>query len=107
NLSTDHARPPVRRALASSRRFPASALLFAALTRRLDDILSGSSGVPVDFATDVRPWLGKEAAFALLNTTTTSAGSLIVLDVRSRPRANAFLTDVAAARYGYYHGVPL
>src|SRR5438874_534653 len=58
-------------------------------------------------APDASPKAPEPAPFALLNTTTTSAGSLIVLDVRSRPRANAFLTDVAAARYGYYHGVPL
>ena len=48
---------------------------------RLSAIAGGGSSA--NFATDIRPWLGKEAAFALMNTTSSSAGSLIVLDVRN------------------------
>ncbi len=44
----------------------------------------------VDFATGIRPWLGKEAAFALLDTPAPRAPSLIVLDVATAP-AQPFL----------------
>ena len=53
-------------------RFPDYPLLSAAVRTRLDAIAGGAA--PVDFATDVRPWLGKEAALALLNTTSSTAG---------------------------------
>ena len=53
----------------------------------------------------MRPWLGKEAAFALLNTRSTSAGSLILLDVRSRKRAQAFLDSSGAQPVRVYRGV--
>ena len=49
----------------------------------------------VDFAHDVRPWLGQEAALALLNTSSPTAGSLIVLDVADRA-ARAALSRGAA-----------
>jgi hypothetical protein len=65
---------------------------------RVDAILGG--GGVVDFSRDVRPWLGKEAAFALLNTTGSSAGSLIVLDVSRPAAARAFLTRSGAVAAG-------
>jgi len=107
HLSTDPTRPGVKRALALARRLPNFPLLSAALTTRLGTILSGSSGAGVDFGTQVRPWLGKEAAFALLNTPNSTAGSLIVLDVRNRARASEFLRSAGAAPDGTYHGVAL
>jgi hypothetical protein len=107
HFSTDPTRPGVKRALALARRLPGFPLLTAALATRLGAILGGSSGAAVDFGTQVRPWLGKEAAFALLNTPTSTAGSLIVLDVRNRRRASAFLTGAGAAPDGSYHRVAL
>jgi hypothetical protein len=107
HVSTDASRPAVRRALSLSRRLPGSPLLFAAVTNRLDAILGGSDGAGVSFAADVRPWLGREAALAVLDTPGASAGSVIVLDVRDRPAARRFLSRVGAAPDGTYWGVPL
>src|SRR5947207_4135128 len=87
--------------------FPDALLLNSALTNRLGAILS-PPGAPLgsfDFTTDVRPWLGKEAAFALLNTASTTAGSLILLDVRNRARAQAFLDRSGATPVRSYRGV--
>ncbi len=66
-------------------------------------IVGGSSSV--DFATGIRPWLGKEAALALLDTQGASAPSLLVLDVSNRPRAQRFLTRAGAAAVAAYDGV--
>jgi hypothetical protein len=51
-------------------------------------------GTGVSFDRDVRPWLGKEAALALLNTRTQTAGSLLVVGVADRAKARAFLRRV-------------
>jgi hypothetical protein len=107
HLSTDPTRPAVKPALRLAGRFPDAPTLIAGLNNRLGEILS-PPGAPVgtfDFDRDVRPWLGKEAAFALLNTPSTTAGSLIVLDVRSRPRAQAFLDRSGATPVRVYRGV--
>jgi hypothetical protein len=105
HLSTDPSRPAVKRALALARLFPDYFLASAAVTTRLGAIAGGSGSV--DFAHDIRPWLGKEAAFALLNTTTSTAGSLIVLDVTDQGRASAFLNRSGASTAGAYGGVAL
>lgn len=107
HLSTDGSRDASRRGLDLSHRLPDSPLLFAAVTTRLDAILSGSDTPPVDFASDVRPWLGKEAAFAVLDTAGSSAGSLIVLDVRNRSRARRFLASFGAQPDGRFRGLTL
>lgn len=104
NLSTNPARPAVRRALALDRRLPGRPLT-AGLSTRLETVLTGSSS-GTDFATQIRPWLGNEAAFAVLGTPSSTAGSLLVLDVRSRPRAGAFV-DRFAMPAGAYSGVAL
>jgi hypothetical protein len=107
HLSTDPARPAVRRALALGQRFPDFPILTAALTTRLGTLLSGSDRAGVDFSAQVRPWLGREAAFALLNSSSSTAGSLVVLDVRNRARASAFLRSAGASADGAYRRVPL
>jgi hypothetical protein len=61
----------------------------------------------VDFATDVRPWLGREAAFAVLDTPGPTAGTLIVLDLRNRAKARAFLLAQGASPDGNYRKVQL
>lgn len=98
NVSTDAGRTAVGQALALAARFPDYPLLSAAVMNRVDAILGG--GGVVDFSRDVRPWLGKEAAFALLNTTGSSAGSLIVLDDSRPAAARAFLTRSGAVAAG-------
>jgi Protein of unknown function (DUF3352) len=105
HLSTDSSRPAVRDASALAARIPGSALVLSALSARLGAILSGpGSTAGFDFAADVRPWLGKEAAFALLNTQSTTAGSLILLDVRNRKRAQSFLASSGARPVREYRG---
>ena len=103
NLSIDPGRPAVRDAEALARKFPDLPLAYAAAVSRLTAIVGGSSSV--DFATGIRPWLGKEAAFALLDTPGASAPSLIVLDVSSRTRAQRFLISAGAAPVAVYDGV--
>ena len=107
HLSTDPTRPAVKQAIRLAGRFPDAPTLIAALNNRLGAILSrpGAPAGAFDFAGDVRPWLGREAAFALLNTTSTTAGSLIVLDVANRPRAQAFLDRSGATPVRVYRGV--
>ncbi|MDX6696848.1 MAG: hypothetical protein QOE65_245 [Solirubrobacteraceae bacterium] len=90
HFSTDGSRPAVRRALALAGRFPSFPRLRDAVLGRLS-----RAGAGLSFDRDVRPWLGREAALALLNTPGQTAGSLIVLDVTDRKKADAFLTRVA------------
>ena len=100
HLSTDQRRPAVRSALSLARRFPDYPRLTAALDGQLVSLL----GAP---ASGVRNWLGKEAAFALLNTTTSTAGSLVVLDV-ARPRlARQSVAAGGASDDGSYRGTAL
>jgi len=117
HLSTDPGRPAVRQAEAMARRFPDYPLAYAAVVNRLGAIVggsdagsgsssgSGASSGSGDFASAARPWLGKEAAMAVLGTAGGSTSSLIVLDVKSAPRARAFVVRSGASPVGAYHGV--
>jgi hypothetical protein len=96
NLSTDLRRAGVKRAARLATRLPG----YGSALARLEAIVGGGAGV--DFTRDVRPWLGKEAAFALLDTSSATAGSLILLEVRHRARAQAFLSRVGAQPDGTY-----
>ncbi|MDQ2761161.1 MAG: DUF3352 domain-containing protein [Actinomycetota bacterium] len=100
HVSTDTSRPAVNRALALTARFPGYPLLRAAFVSRLNALDGGSS--TIDLAREVRPWLGKEAALALLSTG-GATGSLIVLDVADHARALSFLLE-AGARSAYRYG---
>ncbi|MGH2885816.1 MAG: DUF3352 domain-containing protein, partial [Solirubrobacteraceae bacterium] len=104
HLSTDPTRPAVQRAQALARRFPDYPLAYAAAINRLTAIVGGGS-TQRDFATGIRPWLGREAAFAVLDTPGGSAPSLIVLDVTNRARALRFVTDAGGAPVAAYDGV--
>jgi|GEM_PF-2013994 len=104
HVSTDPARPEVRRALAEAGRIPGLAALLSDVGGRLAAVLSDRSGA--GFA-QIRPWLGREAALAVLNTPGQSAGTLIVLDVRDRHRARAFLAANGALPAGAYRRVAL
>lgn len=106
HLSTDASRPGVKRALALAARFPDYPLLAAGLDARLA-ALAPSGGGGISFARDIRPWLGKEAALALLDTGTSTAAPLIVLDVADRAGAQAFLSRIGAVRGSNYRGVQL
>ena len=90
HLSTDPDRDEDRALLESLGRFSA----LGALEERLGDAV----GQDFDLGRDVRPWLGDEAAFALLDTASTRADSLLLLSVRDRARADAFLERAAGSR---------
>lgn len=107
NVSTDPSRSAVGQALRRVRRLSGAPLLLAGIANRLDTILAGSSSGTVDFATDIRPWLGPEAAFAVLDTPGASAGTLVVLDVSNRAKARAFLSAHGASPSGAYRNVHL
>jgi hypothetical protein len=104
HLSTDGSRPAVKRALALAARFPDVALLAERLVGSLRVIAPAGA---LSLAAEVRPWLGKEAAIALLNTATSTVGSLVVLDVAHGAAAHASLARAGVARVGSYRGVAL
>jgi hypothetical protein len=103
HLSTDSSRPGVRQAEALARRFPDYPLAYAAAIQRLTAIVGGGSG-SVEVPSGIRPWLGKEAALALLDTSGSSASSVIVLDVRDVARARRFVASAGAAPVRTYDG---
>jgi hypothetical protein len=105
HLSTDQSRAPVTQAVALDRRLPGFYSLTSSVVDRLDAIIGG--GAALNYARDIRPWIGKEAALALLDTTSSSAGSLIVLDVRDRSGAQALLRRTGATATGSYRGTAI
>jgi len=77
---------------------------FVRLRERLLAAVSG--GAPFDLRRDVRPWLGDEAAVALVDLGAGRFASLILADVKSRPGAEALLRRVPGAQPGArYRGV--
>ena len=108
HLSTDPSRPAVQAARRLASRFPDYPLLYAAVLNRLDAVLAGGAGV--DLARELRPWLGKEAALAVIRSPaglSSSASTLLVLGVSNRARAETFLRSAGATRAGAYDGVQL
>jgi hypothetical protein len=103
DLTIDRGDPAVTQALEVAQRLPDFPVLWAAVLSRLSAVLGGG-GRQVDFATDVSPWLGGHAALALLDTATSTAGSLIVVNVTDENRARAFLRSVGATAHGSYRG---
>jgi hypothetical protein len=61
---------------------------------------------PADLQRQVQPWLGGEAALALLGGR-TRATSLILLEVADRARAQAFLGGAGRSRAEDYRGTPI
>jgi hypothetical protein len=96
NISLDRGRPAVDQALKVLRRLPDFPLGEAEVQSRLTALLTG--GHAAVFSSQIQPWLGTEAALALLNTQTSSAGALLILDVRQRERALAFLRAEGATQ---------
>jgi hypothetical protein len=105
NLSLGRDRPAVRQALAVVGRFPDYPLAAAAVLSRLGAILGG--GRAIDVSTQIEPWLGDEAALALLNTPTSTAGTLIILSTSDQARARAFIRAEGATSHGVYRGTTL
>jgi hypothetical protein len=105
NVQLGRGRPAVDRALRVAGRLPDFPLLDGQILARLSQVLAG--GRVLDTATDVSPWVGDEAAVALLDTTTSTAGSLVLLRVDDQARAERFLHGQGAAPAGRYRGVSL
>jgi hypothetical protein len=98
NLSVASSDPSVGQALAVAKRFPDFPLGAGALLTRLASVIAG--GRSADYARQIRPWLGGEASLALLDTTTSTAGSLVILSVRDSARARAFVRAEGATSAG-------
>lgn len=88
HVSTDGDREAVGRGLSLLRRLGAE----EGAQRQLSSLLSAREGQPVDFARDVRPWLGDEAALAITGGRGTTAGSLLLLSVADEAKARDFLS---------------
>lgn len=86
HLSTDEGRDATARALALAQRFPGWAGLRDAAVRQL--VAAGRDGAN---AGEIRPFLGDEAALALTDRGTETAGSLVMLSVTDRAAANRYL----------------
>jgi hypothetical protein len=107
HVSTDRTRPAVRRAQALLRRLPAFSAFAASLGARfMSPLEAGAAGAP-GWPSGIKPWLGKEAAFAVLNTQGSSAGTLVVISVRHMARAREFLRARGAIPDGTYDGIGL
>jgi hypothetical protein len=102
NVSLDRGRPAVSQALTVAARFPDFPVAGGALLSRLTSVIAG--GRSADYARQIRPWLGGEAALALLDTTTSTAGSLLLLDVRDVARGRAFVRSQGAVPAGSDRG---
>src|SRR6476620_4684611 len=74
--------------------------------RARDAALRAVSTAPgaFDLERDVRPWLGDEAAAALVDLGGGRFGSLVLASVRDEPRAEALLQRVAGAQPGVRYG---
>jgi hypothetical protein len=105
HVSTDPKRSEVSRALVLGARVPTYPLVAAQVISRLTALVGG--GARVDFKRDIRPWLGREVALALLNSTGSTAGSELVLDVSRRGAAHAFIARAGAVAAGTYRGTNL
>ncbi|HWE10565.1 MAG TPA: DUF3352 domain-containing protein [Solirubrobacteraceae bacterium] len=104
-VSLDRGSPAVQQALRVANRFPAFGLGGGVALGRLNQVLAG--GRAVDYSSQVSPWIGHGAALALLDTTTSTAGSLVVVEVSNRARARRFVRAEGATATGSYRGTTL
>ncbi|HET8979607.1 MAG TPA: DUF3352 domain-containing protein [Solirubrobacteraceae bacterium] len=104
-LSLQRDSPAVRQSLAVAERLPNFGLAGTEVLGRLGEVLAG--GRAVDLAGQVSPWAGSAAALALLNSPTSTAGSVVVVEVAHRRRAEAFVRGEGATGAGSYRGVAL
>ncbi len=105
NVSLDRGRPGAGQALAVARRLPDFPVAGGALLSRLSTVIAG--GRTAEYARQIRPWLGGEASLALLDTTTSTAGSLLILQIRDLARARAFVGSEGAVSAGSERGTTL
>jgi len=87
HLSTDPGRDADERLFERLRGFPS----LRALRERFEAMFGGA----FELERDVRPWLGDEAALALLDSGGPAANVLLLLAVRDEPKAQGLLTRAA------------
>jgi hypothetical protein len=104
HVSTDQSRSGVSSALALAARFPGYQALRDGLLVRLDATAPGQT---VNFARDVRPWLGKEVALAVLDTNTTTPETLIVASVANRAAAKRWIAGLPSDGTASYGGTTI
>lgn len=104
-LSLSDTSPAVKQGLAVGNRLPNFGLAGAEVLGRFGEALAG--GRAIDFSSQVSRWAGNAGALVLLNSTTSTAGSLIVVEVAHAARARAFVRSEDAASDGSYRGTPL
>ena len=97
HVSTDAGRGEDERLLALLEKFPS----YARLRERFENMI-GQAGA-FDFERDVRPWLGKEAGLALLDSGGSAANVLLLLEVADEPKAQGQLLRAAGAAGGVDH----
>lgn len=102
NVSLDRSRPGVSRTLQLASSLPGFSLLRAAVRSRLA-ALTGDSA----FSTGSPPWLGDEAALAVLGGTGSQAGSLVLLKAQRPAAARRYLSGVSSASTASYRGVEI
>ncbi len=105
SVSLDRGSPAVSQALTVAGRLPGFGVAGGSLLGRFDEVLAG--GHAVDYSSQVAPWVGHHAGLALLNTTTSTAGALVVVEVSDRRRAERFLRTEGARPDGSYRNTPL
>jgi Protein of unknown function (DUF3352) len=104
HVSTDTSRPAVPSALGLAERFPGFSTLRDGLLARLGVI---GPGVAVDFARDVRPWLGKETALAIFDTPAGTSASLVIVGIGNRRQAERFVAGLPADGTATYGGATI
>jgi len=102
HLSTSEGRTQDARLLALAGRFSAVRDRLPALAMAL----TPSAGA-LDYARDVRPWLGDEVALALLDGGTAGAEPMLLAAVADRAAAQRALDRLGATPAGHHAGTPL
>ena len=102
HLSTSDARTQDTQLREIASRFSSARLQLARLGMTFTPAAGG-----LDFARDVRPWLGDEAAIALLDGGAGRTEPLLLAAVADRERAEALLARLGATPAGEHDGVPL
>ena len=104
HVSSDESRSEVTRALKLAAGFPDYPLLRATLVARLG---SAGSSVLENFRSGVRPWLGKEVALAIFDTSSSPANSLLIVGVRDRAAARRFVGRLPSHGSESYQGATI
>ena len=102
HLSTSDSRTQDARLLSLASRFSVVRQRIPALAMALTPAAGG-----LDFARDVRPWLGEEVAFALLDGGSAGPEPMLLAAVEDRPAAERALARLGATPAGRHAGTPL